>query len=132
MSDYLVLSSSVLASKFLYNWKPWMLSEDYRRGVRLDDLDNGIEMKQLIIYFKLDIYLDAAIWVRYYTLVKAFPESLMVSLRCLSEMLLQRVGMQPYWKLFRNFLRNFYNDGKIIHNFNLLLKKSLLKILDGR
>ena len=48
ISDYLVFSLSMWATNFLYNWKPWMFSEDYRRGVCLDDLDNGIEMKAII------------------------------------------------------------------------------------
>ena len=26
-----------LTTNFLYSWKPWMFSEDYRRGVCLDD-----------------------------------------------------------------------------------------------
>ena len=33
---------------FLWNWKPWMFSEDYKRGVFLDDLDVGLDWNALI------------------------------------------------------------------------------------
>ena len=44
ISDNLVLALSVLTTNLLYNWKPCMVSEDYRRGICLDDLDNGNKM----------------------------------------------------------------------------------------
>jgi len=34
---------------FLCNLKPWMFSEDYKRGVCLDDLDVGLDWNVLII-----------------------------------------------------------------------------------
>ena len=38
----------ILAIIFLWNWKPWMFSEDYRRAVYLDDLDAGLDWNALI------------------------------------------------------------------------------------